>query len=379
MARRSALSDELSQARSKLEAMATQVQVLTDRRTELDARLESLASQRKDHEGRIATFQESLGRLENEIRGLEKLESQIGQKMKDLQDARDGAYREKTDLEGDLDKVTHKVETKDDFVLKLSTELRVQEEQLSDADRVMKEMGVDVHEDKLPSLETLKRTISESEGQIQALGNINLRALEDYDAQQSRHKELDEEYGRLEGQRQELVNLAAQLTEKKKEGLAKVFGSINENFQKVYAELSDGGEAELLLENAEAPFEGGLIVKVRPPNKKILRLEALSGGEKSLVSLAFIFAIQEYDPSPFYLFDEVDQNLDAVNAEKVARMIKQNSASAQFLQISLRKVTLKEADHIVGVTMTPASVSELVMRVNLADIEDEKPKEAVPA
>ena len=60
-------------------------------------------------------------------------------------------------------------------------------------------------------------------------------------------------------------------------------------------------------------------------------------------------------------------------------MIKQNSASAQFLQISLRKVTLKEADHIVGVTMTPASVSELVMRVNLADIEDEKPKEAVPA
>ena len=379
MARRSALSDELSQARSKLEAMATQVQVLTDRRNELDARLETLASQRKDHEGRIATLQESLGRLENEIRGLEKLESQIGQKMKDLQDARDGAYREKTDVEGDLDKVTHKIETKDDFVLKLSTELRVQEEQLSEADRVMKEMGVDVHEEKLPSLETLKRTISESEGQIQALGNINLRALEDYDAQQSRHKDLDEEYGRLEGQRQELVNLAAQLTEKKKEGLGKVFGSINENFQKVYAELSDGGEAELLLENEADPFQGGLIVKVRPPNKKILRLEALSGGEKSLVSLAFIFAIQEYDPSPFYLFDEVDQNLDAVNAEKVARMIKQNSASAQFLQISLRKVTLKEADHIVGVTMTPTSVSELVMRVNLADIEDEKPKEAVPA
>ena len=97
------------------------------------------------------------------------------------------------------------------------------------------------------------------------------------------------------------------------------------------------------------------------------------------MSLAFIFAIQEYDPSPFYLFDEVDQNLDAVNAEKVARMIRNNSATAQFLQISLRKVTLKEADHIVGVTMTPGSTSEVLMRVNLAEIEDEKPAEEVSA
>jgi chromosome segregation protein len=171
----------------------------------------------------------------------------------------------------------------------------------------------------------------------------------------------------------------AELTEKKKEGLGKVFTAINENFKKVYSEISDGGEAELLLENQEQPFLGGLAVKARPPNKKVLRLEALSGGEKSLVSLAFIFAIQEYDPSPFYLFDEVDQNLDAVNAEKVARMIQSTSHTAQFLQISLRKVTLKEADHIVGVMMTPGSTSEVIMRVNLAEIEDEKPVAEVPA
>ncbi len=379
MARRTALADELSAARSKLEAMATQVQLLSDRRNELDARLANLAAQKKEHDKRIATFEEALGRLENEVRALEKMEAQFGKKMKDLQDARDAAYREKTDLEGAFDKASHKIETKDDFLLKLQTDLRAQEEQLADADRVMKELGVDVGEAKLPSLESLKQTISECETQIGALGNINLRALEDYDAQQVRHKELDEEFKRLEVQRQELVNLVEELTDKKKEGLDKVFVAINANFKKVYGELSDGGEAELLLENEEKPFEGGLIVKVRPPNKKILRLEALSGGEKSLVSLAFIFAIQEFDPSPVYLFDEVDQNLDAVNAEKVARMIRHTSTTAQFLQISLRKVTLKEADHIVGVTMTPTALSEVIMRVNLADIEDEKPTEAVTA
>src|SRR6266545_3577865 len=379
MGRRATLAEELSGLRSKLEAMATQTAFLDERRGELDARLAALDGQRKDHETRIETFQESLGKLENEIRGLEKMEAQMGKKIKDLQDARDAAYKEKTDREGDVDKVSHKIETKEDFLLKMETELRVQEEQLAEAERVMTEMAVAVEEGRLPSLQELKATIGECEAAITALGPINLRALEDYDAQQARAVELNDEFKRLEGQREELINLVTQLTDKKKEGLAKVFVSINENFRRVYSELSEGGEAELLLENPEDPFLAGLVMKVKPAHKKPLRLEALSGGEKSLVSMALIFAIQEFDPSPFYMLDEIDQNLDAINAEKVARMIRRNSSTAQFVQISLRKVTLKEADHLIGITMTPASTSEVIMRVNLADIEDEKPTEAIAA
>src|SRR5437867_3651231 len=368
MRRRATHAEELSGLRSKLEAMATQTTFLEERSTEVDTRIGTLEDQRKDHEKRIESNQESLGRLETEIRGLEKTEAQMGKQMKDLQDARDAAYKEKTDREADLDKVTHKLETKEDFLLKMETELKVQEEQLSEAERVMKEMAVELTEGRLPTLEELKATITECETAINALGPINLRALEDYEAQQARAIELKDEFKRLEGQREELINLVNQLTDKKKEGLAKV-----------YAELSEGGEADLLLEDSEKPFEAGLILKVKPAHKKALRLEALSGGEKSLASMALIFAIQEYDPSPFYLLDEIDQNLDAVNAEKVARMIRRNSATAQFVQISLRKVSLKEADHLVGVTMTPDSLSEVIMRVNLAEVEDEKPTEVIPA
>jgi len=379
MNRRATLAEELSGLRSKLEAMATQTAFLEERRTEVDTRIGTLEDQRKDHEKRIESNQESLGRFETEIRGLEKTEAQMGKQMKDLQDARDAAYKDKTDREADLDKVTHKLETKEDFLLKMETELKVQEEQLAEAERVMKEMSVELTEGRLPTLEELKATITECEAAINALGPINLRALEDYEAQQARAIELKDEFKRLEGQREELINLVNQLTDKKKEGLAKVFTAISENFKRVYAELSEGGEADLALEDSEKPFEAGLILKVKPAHKKALRLEALSGGEKSLASMALIFAIQEYDPSPFYLLDEIDQNLDAVNAEKVARMIRRNSATAQFVQISLRKVSLKEADHLIGVTMTPESVSEVIMRVNLADIEDEKPTEAIPA
>src|SRR2546425_6184363 len=379
MSRRATLAEELSGLRSKLEAMATQTAFLEERRTEVGSHVTALDGQRKDHEKRIETFQESLGHLETEIRGLEKTEAQMGKKVKDLQDARDAAYKEKTDREADLDKVTHKIETKEDFLLKMQTELKVQEEQRAGAARIMKEMAVELQEGRLPSLEELKTTIADSEAAINALGPINLRALEDYDAQQARAVELKDEFKRLEGQREELIHLVDELTDKKKEGLAKIFTSINENFSRVYAELTEGGEAELALENPEKPFEAGLLLKVKPAHKKAPRLEAVSRGERPLASMALIFAIQEDDPPPFYLLDQIDQNLDPVNAEKIAPKIRRNSSTAQFVQISLRKVSLKEADHLVGVTMTPDSLSEVIMRVNLADVEDEKPTEVIPA
>src|SRR2546427_11318905 len=98
----------------------------------------------------------------------------MGKKVRDLQDARDTAYKEKTDREADLDKITHKIETKEDFLLKMQTELKVQEEQLAEAERVMKEMAVELQEGRLPRLEELTTTIADCEAAINALGTFNL-------------------------------------------------------------------------------------------------------------------------------------------------------------------------------------------------------------
>jgi len=378
MANRTKAGDDVTAARAKLETLDAQTKVQVERRGEFDQRVDGLLTQKGDHEKRVKEFESSLQKLENEIRGLERMEANMSKEMQGLQGDRDAAYKEKTEVEGEIDKLGHKLETKEDFATNLQTELRAQEESLAKAIEELKSLGREIA-GKLPPLDELKRTIGDSETQIQALGPINMRALDDYDAQEKRYAELTDEFAKLGTQRQELINLVLELTERKKEGLGTVFTAINENFKRVYKEISEGGEAELLLENEKDPFTGGLIIHANPSHKKVLRLEALSGGEKSLVSMAFIFAIQEYDPSPFYLLDEIDQNLDAVNAERVARMIRRNSSTAQFVQISLRKITLKEADHILGVTMTPAGHSDLVMRVNLSDIEDERATEAVVA
>ena len=349
MANRTEAGDDVTAARAKLETLDAQTKVQVERRGEFDQRIEGLLSQKGDHEKRAKEFESSLQKLENEIRGLEKMEASMSKEIQGLQMERDTAYKDKTELESEVDKLGHKLETKEDFATNLQTDLRTQEESLAKALEDLKALGREI-EGKLPPLDELKGTISECDTKIQALGPINMRALDDYEAQEKRYGELTEEFKQLGTQRQELINLAGELTEKKKEGLGTVFTAINDNFKRVYKEISEGGDAELLLENEKDPFTGGLVIRANPSHKKILRLEALSGGEKSLVSMAFIFAIQEYDPSPFYLLDEIDQNLDAVNAERVARMIKRNSNTAQFVQISLRKITLKEADHIIGVS-----------------------------
>ena len=122
------------------------------------------------------------------------------------------------------------------------------------------------------------------------------------------------------------------------------------------------------LDNEEDPFSGGLQINAKPRNGRLLRLEALSGGEKSLTALSFIFAIQEYQPSPFYVLDEVDMFLDAVNSEMVAKRVKESSAKAQFIQVSLRKVTLTLADHLIGVTRPPSGISRVIMQPDIEEV-----------
>jgi chromosome segregation protein len=205
------------------------------------------------------------------------------------------------------------------------------------------------------------RTIQET---MQELEPVNMRALEEYDHQFQRKDQLDEDVKHLKDQRKNLVKLVNEITKKKTDRFFVVFYEINKNFKDMYGKLSEGGEAELQLENEDSLFESGLTIKARPRGKKILLLSALSGGEKSIASLAFIFAIQHYDPSPFYVLDEVDMFLDGVNAENVSRMIKYNAKDTQFIMVSLRKIALKEANHVYGVTMHDNGISDMIGSVD---------------
>ena len=119
------------------------------------------------------------------------------------------------------------------------------------------------------------------------------------------------------------------------------------------------------LENLEDPFEGGLNIKVRITQNKFLDIRSLSGGEKALTAIAFIFGVQDYEPATFYIFDEVDAPLDKRNAEKLAKLIKQYSENAQYIIISHNDALIKEADTLYGVSMDQEHTISKVVSLKL--------------
>jgi chromosome segregation protein len=363
------LTGEEAGLAGELGALEGKIDILEERLSEVEAAVKEIEKRIATEEKNIKVKTKELIELETKLKAMEKIEEGMDKELSKIREKRDGAFKLKTATEAEIDKLASKIEAKNDFLRGLKIELESASKRLAEVEEAVKELKLD-DKKKLPSTETLEKTIKVAEAAIESLGAVNMRALDSYDELVGRHGELNEELKKLRDQRRRLMKLVEELNEKKKQGLLKVFEAVNEKFKDVYAELSDGGEAELLLENPDDPFSAGLLINARPPGKKVHRLESLSGGEKGLVSMALIFAIQRYDPSPFYLLDEVDQNLDAVNAENVAKMVKRNAENAQFLQISLRKVTLKEAQNLVGVTMQRKGISDIVMKVDLGDVKE---------
>ena len=203
----------------------------------------------------------------------------------------------------------------------------------------------------LPSVGDADKKVRNLERTLEKYGPVNMLAITQYQECEEKLNSMKDEFKQLQARRSHLIDITEKLESQRKAKLLKVLDKVNENFKESYKILSDGGRGELYLENPEEPFKGGLELWAKPKGKssKVNRLQ-LSGGEQSMAALALIFAIQDYDPSPFYYFDEVDQNLDADNAERIAEMCRQRSKKAQFIMVTLRKVSLRLADHHIGIT-----------------------------
>jgi chromosome segregation protein len=139
--------------------------------------------------------------------------------------------------------------------------------------------------------------------------------------------------------------------QKKKSAFMKTFNQLVSKFRENFNELTTKGEAHLDLEDKEDPFNGGVDIRVRIIGNKFLDIRSLSGGEKTLAALAFIFAIQEFKPASFYLLDEVDAALDKQNSEKLSKLINRYSKNAQYIVISHNDAIISEAQQIYGVSM----------------------------
>jgi chromosome segregation protein len=217
--------------------------------------------------------------------------------------------------------------------------------------------------------ETLKR-IQKYQQLMAALEPVNMKAIDEHAQVSAREGELREKVNTLANERHTLNSRIEDYESMKRQYFMKAFDSVNTQFQQIYAELSDG-HGQLILTDAENPFNGGLTIEASPRGKKTQRIEAMSGGEKSLTSLAFVFALQRTQPAPFYALDEVDQNLDGINVEKLSNMIVREAQAAQFVVVSLRKPMIENSDRTVGVTQRKNGISKVTGIQHRPDVSED--------
>jgi len=188
---------------------------------------------------------------------------------------------------------------------------------------------------------------------------VNMLALEEYEKTEARLQELSEKLNTIAAERTELLLRVEKFTTLRFRAFKEAYDAVDANFQTIFAELSEG-DGHLQLEDPDDPFNGGLLLVAHPKGKPVQRLSSMSGGEKSLTALSFIFSLQKYRPSPFYAFDEVDMFLDGANVEKLSRMVKKQAKEAQFIVVSLRRPMIEASERTIGVTQARGAHTQVL-------------------
>ncbi|MBD3252258.1 AAA family ATPase [Candidatus Pacearchaeota archaeon] len=201
-------------------------------------------------------------------------------------------------------------------------------------------------------VDKLRDRLNNAENTLARIGSVNLKALEVYDDIKKEYDKIKEKVEQLEREKSEILKIIEQIDKKKKKTFLATLKEINELFSRNFSELSEKGIVTLEPLNKQDPFAAGLGITVRVTGRKHFDVTSLSGGEQTIVALSLIFAIQEYRPYCFYIFDEIDAALDRRNSEKLAYLLKKHMKKGQYLIITHNDSIISESSNVLyGVSM----------------------------
>jgi chromosome segregation protein len=223
---------------------------------------------------------------------------------------------------------------------------------------------------ELPSFEQAELRVEKLKNEREQMGGVNLRAEEEANELEQRIQTLQADRTDLDGAIQRLRRGIQSLNREGRERLLASFEKVNSNFERLFKELFQGGEARLTFTESEDPLEAGLEILAKPPGKRLQTLSLLSGGEQALTAIALIFAVFLVNPAPICVLDEVDAPLDDANVDRFCRMLDQMTklSDTRFLVITHHALTMSRMNRLFGVTMSERGVSQLVS-VSLAEAE----------
>ena len=225
-------------------------------------------------------------------------------------------------------------------------------------------------------VENCEEELAKLRGHLRSLGPVNLVALDEYDVEKERFDFLKSQHDDLLKARESLDEAILQINRRARSEFVETFEKVRKDFRRNFATLFQGGNADLVLRYEHDPLESPVDIFAQPSGKKLENIGLLSGGERALTAIAFLFAVYYTRPSPFCLLDEVDAPLDDANVNRFIDLIRDFSKRTQFLMVTHNKKTMEAASCLYGVTMEEPGVSRMVS-VRLERARDEAP-EAVP-
>jgi chromosome segregation protein len=219
-----------------------------------------------------------------------------------------------------------------------------------------------VEQIKEKSNEEMKERLGEVEKRLNNIGAVNMKAVDNFKDLKEEVDEISEKSEKLTNERLAVLDMIDKIDVKRTSVFMDCFNEINHNFQDMFSKFFNG-EGNLSLTNQEEPLESGLLVDAQPKGGKLQNIDSMSGGEKTLTALAFMFAIQLYSPAPFYAFDEADAALDKENSMKMGSLIEKIAQKSQFISVTHNDTITKKASQIIGVALNKDNSSVIGLKL----------------
>jgi chromosome segregation protein len=299
-----------------------------------------------------------LAEAEGESPGGEAELAEVARKLVALEEARVDARLRSRTLEGNLELIAREVEL---------LEARMEE--------IRERMPMGQAPEEVPGGKSREREMRQLERLLEEIGPTNPLAESEHSELAARFTMLHEQLGDIEAARLDLEQLVARLREEEDSRYATVFGAVAAGFQEYFAELTAGGKATLAHVPGEDGPRSGVEILVQPPRKKLQNITLLSSGERSLTALALVLALEEVNPSPFMILDEVDAALDDANVGRYGDLLRRLGARRQLLVITHNHVTMASANALYGIHLDESGRSSLVS-VNLQDVHPQASRSA---
>ncbi len=293
----------------------------------------ALANRIAELEGETANLEKF--RKKTKVSNAEMERAKLDTKLKDIREKRRLAYENRLTLQQTIGKLS---------IEKAKLEARFDNLKLQSEGK-----SFDPKEFSGMSMTAMKENERSALAQLQQLGNINLKALDDFDAIKQEFDEFRSKLDKIVSERNAVIDTMKQIEERRLGVFMHTLKNVDSHFKEIYSELT-GGKSELRLVE-DNNLDSGLLVKASPGGKNLLSIDSMSGGEKTLTAFAFMMAVQSFKPLPFYILDEADATLDKKNSKRVAEMLQKHSKKTQFIVISHNDEIIRYADQVYGVSM----------------------------